>query len=52
LSSAFSIALSALQAQSQGINTTGNNLANLNTVGFKESTVDFETLVSQTMGGG
>ncbi len=52
MSSAFSIALSSLQAQSQAIDTTGNNLANMNTVGFKNSTVDFETLISQNMGAG
>ncbi len=50
MSSAFSIALSSLQAQSEGINTTGNNLANMNTTGFKASNVDFETLISQNMG--
>ena len=52
MSSAFSIALSALQANSEAINTTGNNLANMNTVGFKGSTVDFETLISQNLGQG
>jgi flagellar hook protein FlgE len=52
MSSAFSIALSALQAQSEAIDTTGNNLANMNTVGYKGSTVDFETLISQNMGQG
>ena len=48
--SAFSVALSALQAESAGIDTTGNNLANLNTTGFKGSTVDFQDMVSQAMG--
>jgi flagellar hook protein FlgE len=52
MSSALSIALSALQAQSEGINTTGNNLANMNTTGFKGSTADFEDLISQYMGVG
>jgi flagellar hook protein FlgE len=52
MSSAFSIALSSLQAQSQAIDTTGNNLANMNTVGFKSSTVDFETLISENLGSG
>lgn len=52
MSSAFSIALSALKAQSEAINTTGNNLANMNTLGFKESNVDFEDMISQAMGSG
>ncbi len=45
MSSAFSIALSSLQAESAAINTTGNNLANINTTGFKGSSVDFRDLV-------
>ena len=47
MSSSFSIALSALQSESQAIDTTGNNLANMNTNGFKESEVDFKDLISQ-----
>ncbi len=50
MSSAFSIALSSLKAQSDAINTTGNNLANMNTLGFKGSNVDFEDMISQAMG--
>jgi flagellar hook protein FlgE len=50
--SAFSVALSALRAESSGINTTGNNLANLNTTGFKGSSVDFQDMVSQAIGVG
>ena len=50
MSSSFSIALSALQAESQAINTTGNNLANMNTDGFKGSEVDFKDLFSQYYG--
>jgi flagellar hook protein FlgE len=50
MSSSFSIALSALEAESQAINTTGNNLANMNTTGFKESEVDFKDLFSQYYG--
>lgn len=52
MSSALSIALSALQAQSEAIDTTGNNLANMNTTGFKASTADFEDLISQYLGVG
>jgi len=50
MSSAFSIALSSLQAETAAINTTGNNLANLNTNGFKESEADFKDLFSQSLG--
>jgi len=52
MSSAFSIALSSLQAESAAINTTGNNLANMNTDGFKGSAVDFKDLFSASMGSG
>ena len=41
----FSTALSALSAQSTGIDVVGNNLANLNTPGFKTSVVSFHDLV-------
>jgi flagellar hook protein FlgE len=51
MSSTFSIALSALQADSEAINVTGNNLANLNTTGFKGSSVEFENLMSQYLAG-
>jgi len=50
MSSAFSIALSGLQAESLAIDTTGNNLANMNTDGFKESDVDFKDLFSEQLG--
>lgn len=50
MSSTFSVALSALQAQSEAINTTGNNLANLNTTGFKGSQVSFKDLFGETLG--
>jgi flagellar hook protein FlgE len=52
LFSSFSVALSALQAESSAINTTGNNLANLNTTGFKGSNMDFLDMVSQAIGSG
>jgi flagellar hook protein FlgE len=48
----FNIALSGLSANSSAIDTTGDNLANLNTIGFKSSSVDFLTLVSSSMSGG
>src|SRR4051794_34227174 len=50
MSSAFSIALSSLKAQSDAINAAGNNLANLNTTGFKSSDVDFRDLVASSLG--
>lgn len=48
----FSTALSALNADSTAIDVVGNNLANLNTTGYKESVVSFQDLVSQSLGAG
>ncbi len=48
----FSTALSALAAHSTAIDVVGNNLANLNTPGFKASTVSFHDLVTQSLGAG
>ncbi len=48
----FSTALSALKAQATAIDVVGNNLANLNTTGFKSSVVSFHDLVSQSLGAG
>ncbi len=48
----FSTALSALAAHSTAIDVVGNNLANLNTPGFKTSVVSFHDLVTQSMGAG
>lgn len=48
---ALSTALSALNAQSTAIDVVGNNLANLNTTGFKAESSEFFDLVSQTVGG-
>jgi flagellar hook protein FlgE len=47
----FSAGLSGLNANSIYLNVIGNNLANLNTVGYKASAVSFQDLVSQTVGG-
>lgn len=47
----FSASLAGLNANQQKLRVIGNNLANLNTVGFKSSTVDFSDLVSQSVGG-
>src|SRR3954467_13063551 len=48
----FSTALSALNATSTAIDVVGNNLANLNTPGFKNSQVLFRDLVTQSLGAG
>ncbi len=48
--STFQTALSALNATSSGIDATSNNLANLNTTGFKASTMSFQDLVTQSFG--
>src|SRR5579862_3040632 len=48
----FSTALSALSADSTAIDVVGNNLANLNTPGFKASTVCFRDLVTESLGAG
>jgi flagellar hook protein FlgE len=48
----FSTALSALSAYSTAIDVVGNNLANLNTTGFKNSTVSFFDLVTESLGAG
>jgi flagellar hook protein FlgE len=47
---AFSIALSALSADSTAIDVVGNNLANLNTTGYKDTSVNFQDLMAQSMG--
>lgn len=48
----FSTALSALAAHSTAIDVVGNNLANLNTPGFKANVVSFYDLVTQSLGAG
>ena len=48
----FSTALSALLANSTAVDVVGNNLANLNTPGFKASVVSFFDLVTQSLGAG
>lgn len=47
---ALSTALSALGANATAVDVVGNNLANLNTTGFKQSSAVFHDLMSQTMG--
>jgi flagellar hook protein FlgE len=46
----FSAGLSGLSANSTYLSVIGNNLSNINTVGFKASEISFADLVSQTVG--
>jgi flagellar hook protein FlgE len=50
--SSFSIALSGLTADSDALDVVGNNLANLNTTGYKNSNVSFYDLLQQSIAGG
>jgi flagellar hook protein FlgE len=52
MSSSFSTALSGLSANATAIDIVGNNLANLNTTGFKADTITFQSLVTQSIGAG
>jgi flagellar hook protein FlgE len=52
MNTSFSTALSGLDAASTAIDVVGNNLANLNTNGFKTSQVCFADLVTQSLGAG
>jgi len=51
MNTAFYSGLSGLSAYSSALNIVGNNLANINTAGFKFSDVTFEDLVTRTFGG-
>jgi flagellar hook protein FlgE len=46
----FSIPLSGLDASNTALATISNNLANLNTVGYKDATVNFQDLFYQLLG--
>jgi len=48
--SAYSTALSGLNADSTAIDVIGNDLANLNTTGYKGSELQFSTLMSEQLG--
>jgi flagellar hook protein FlgE len=50
--SSFSIALSGLTADSDALDVVGNNLANLNTTGYKDNNVSFYDLLQQSIAGG
>src|SRR3954469_25926539 len=47
----FSAGLSGLNANAAALGVIGNNLANINTVGFKASSISFSDLVYQNVGG-
>jgi flagellar hook protein FlgE len=49
---ALSASLTSLTAQSSAVNSISNNISNLNTTGFKATTVSFSTLVTGQIGGG
>jgi len=48
--SSFSIPLSGLQATSESLNVIANNLANLNTDGYKDENLDFASIFNQMQG--
>lgn len=41
--------MSSIEAQQQSMDVIGNNLANVNTTGFKSSSVDFQDMLSQVV---
>ena len=45
----LSIAATGMQAQALNIDVISNNLANVNTAGFKKSRADFQDLLYQTL---
>ena len=52
LTTAFTTARSGLTSHSEMVNVAGNNIANVNTFGFKSSRIDFDTQLSQTIAQG
>lgn len=44
--------VSSIKAQQTAMNVIGNNLANINTTAYKDSSVNFEDLVTQTLSSG
>ena len=48
----FSTALSGLSTNTQGLNVVGNNLANINTVGYKATSISFMEVLGQKVSGG
>lgn len=49
---AFTTALSTLDANQMGIDVTGNNLANMNTTGYKNTVLNFSELMAGSSNGG
>jgi flagellar hook protein FlgE len=47
----LSSAVSGLDANQEMIDTIGNDIANVNTTGYKSSSIEFEDLLSQTIAG-
>ncbi|HEX4595257.1 MAG TPA: flagellar hook protein FlgE [Bryobacteraceae bacterium] len=52
MGSTFSVALTGLNADKTALDVVGNNLANLNTVGFKDVSTQFADLIAQAIGQG
>jgi len=52
LQSALFSSLTGITANSKLLAVTGNNIANVNTTGFKKSRITFETEISQRLGSG
>ena len=52
MNTAITSALSGLNADATAINIIGNDLANLNTSGYKASDIEFQDLLSQSLGVG
>jgi flagellar hook protein FlgE len=49
---ALTTGVSGLDAQSQALSVTSSNIANVNTVGYKDSETNFSTLLASAMGSG
>ena len=47
----FSTALSGLSTNTQGLNVVGNNLANINTVGYKSTNISFMDVLGESVAG-
>jgi flagellar hook protein FlgE len=50
--SSFYVGASGMKAQAEGMSVISNNIANVNTVGFKNSNFTFQNLMSQNLGYG
>ncbi len=51
MTTSFYTGIGGVKAQQFGIDTWGNNISNINTVGFRSSTPEFATLFAAKMGG-